>query len=157
MAYHRFHDLDTRIVRIFNTYGPRMRIDDGRVVPNFINQALNNDPLTIYGDGNQTRSFCYVSDLINGIYSLLMSEEHFPVNIGNPAEISILKFAEEINQIIGNTAGIEYKADKRLGDDPQRRQPDITRAKAILNWEPKVNLIEGLSQTITYFRAYLEH
>ena len=106
MAYHRFHGLDTRIVRIFNTYGPRMRIDDGRVVPNFINQALNNQPLTIYGDGSQTRSFCYVSDLIEGIYLLLMSDEHMPVNIGNPAELSILQFAEEINRITGNPAWI---------------------------------------------------
>ncbi len=153
MAYHRFHNLNTRIVRIFNTYGPRMRIDDGRVVPNFINQALNSKPLTVYGDGSQTRSFCYVSDLIEGIYRLLMSEEHFPVNIGNPAEISILRFAEEINHLTGNNAGIEYKADKRLGDDPQRRQPDITRAKKILNWEPTVDLIKGLENTIDYFKS----
>jgi dTDP-glucose 4,6-dehydratase len=155
MAYHRFHNIDTRIVRIFNTYGPRMRIDDGRVVPNFISQALDQKPLTIYGDGSQTRSFCYVSDLIDGIYRLLLSDEHFPVNIGNPAEISILNFAEEINRITGNSAGIEYKLDKRLGDDPQRRQPDITRAKSILNWEPKVNLESGLSQTINYFKTTL--
>jgi dTDP-glucose 4,6-dehydratase len=154
MAYHRFHKLDTRIVRIFNTYGPRMRIDDGRVVPNFINQALTRKPLTVYGDGLQTRSFCYVSDLIEGIYRLLMSEEHFPVNIGNPAEISILRFAEEINRLTGNTAGIEYKADKRLGDDPQRRQPDITRAKTILSWEPQVDLNTGLENTIKFFEAH---
>lgn len=155
MAYHRFHKLDTRIVRIFNTYGPRMRIDDGRVVPNFIEQALTGKPLTVYGDGSQTRSFCYVSDLIEGIYRLLMSDEHFPVNIGNPAEISILRFAEEINRLTGNTAGIDYKADKRLGDDPQRRQPDITRAKTILNWEPKVDLLSGLGETVNYFRKQL--
>jgi dTDP-glucose 4,6-dehydratase len=154
MAYHRFHKLDTRIVRIFNTYGPRMRIDDGRVVPNFIEQALTGKPLTVYGDGSQTRSFCYVSDLIEGIYLLLISEEHFPVNIGNPSEISILRFAEEINRLTGNTAGIEYKADKRLGDDPQRRQPDITRAKTILNWEPKVDLNTGLENTINYFKSH---
>ncbi len=155
MAYHRFHNLDTRIVRIFNTYGPRMRIDDGRVVPNFIDQALHRQPLTVYGDGSQTRSFCFVSDLIDGIYRLLMSDETMPVNIGNPAEISILKFAQEINRITDNSAGIEYKADKRLGDDPQRRQPDIARAKSILQWEPKVELIQGLTQTIDYFKAYL--
>lgn len=155
MAYHRFHGLDTRIVRIFNTYGPRMRIDDGRVVPNFINQALNKLPLTIYGDGSQTRSFCYVSDLIDGIYRLLMSDEHLPVNIGNPAELSILQFAEEINRITGNLTGLEYKADKRLGDDPQRRQPDITRAKELLNWVPLVDLSTGLSQTIDYFKSFM--
>ncbi len=154
MAYHRFHKVDTRIVRIFNTYGPRMRIDDGRVVPNFINQALNGEPLTVYGDGNQTRSFCYVADLIEGIYRLLLSDEHLPVNIGNPAEISILRFAQEINRLTGNKSGIEYKADKRLGDDPQRRQPDISRAKSILDWEPKVDLETGLSKTIDYFKSY---
>lgn len=153
MAYHRFHKLDTRIVRIFNTYGPRMRLDDGRVVPNFILQALKGEPLTVYGDGSQTRSFCYVDDLIDGIYLLLLSDEHFPVNIGNPAEITILQFAEEINRIIGNMAGIEFHATKRLGDDPQRRQPEITRAKTILNWEPKVDLMAGLEKTIDYFRS----
>lgn len=155
MAYHRYHGLDTRIVRIFNTYGPRMRVDDGRVVPNFIMQALNNKPLTIYGDGSQTRSFCYVSDLIEGIYLLLMSEEHLPVNIGNPQEISILQFAEEINRIIGNSTGIVRKMDLRLGDDPQRRQPDITKAKTILNWEPKMDLQSGLALTIDFFRSKL--
>lgn len=153
MAYHRFHKLDTRIVRIFNTYGPRMRLDDGRVVPNFILQALKGEPLTVYGDGSQTRSFCYVDDLIDGIYLLLLSDEHFPVNIGNPAEITILQFAEKINRIIGNKAGIEFHATKRLGDDPQRRQPEITRAKTILNWEPKVDLMAGLEKTIDYFRS----
>ncbi len=153
MAYHRFHKLDTRIVRIFNTYGPRMRLDDGRVVPNFILQALKGQPLTVYGDGAQTRSFCYVDDLIEGIYRLLLSNEHDPVNIGNPAEITILKFAEEINRIIGNPAGIEFFAAKRLGDDPQRRQPDITRAKRILHWEPEINLLTGLKKTIEYFNS----
>ena len=157
MAYHRFHKVDTRIVRIFNTYGPRMRIDDGRVVPNFINQALNGEPLTVYGDGSQTRSFCYVADLVEGIYRLLLSDEHLPVNIGNPAEISILRFAQEINKLTGNKAGIEYKADKRLGDDPQRRQPDISRAKSILQWEPKVDLETGLSKTIEYFNNFISH
>ncbi len=155
MAYHRFHGLDTRIVRIFNTYGPRMRLDDGRVVPNFIMQALNDEPLTIYGDGSQTRSFCYVDDLIEGIYKLLLSDEHFPVNIGNPAEISILEFASVINELTGNKAGIVYKKDKRLGDDPQRRQPDITRASTILGWSPKTELRKGLSLTIDYFRSQL--
>lgn len=153
MAYHRFHKLDTRIVRIFNTYGPRMRLDDGRVVPNFILQALKGQPLTVYGDGAQTRSFCYVDDLIEGIYRLLLSNEHDPVNIGNPAEITILKFAEEINRIIGNQAGIEFHAAKRLGDDPQRRQPDITRARRILHWEPEINLLTGLEKTIEYFNS----
>jgi dTDP-glucose 4,6-dehydratase len=153
MAYHRFHNLDTRIVRIFNTYGPRMRLDDGRVVPNFIDQALQNKPLTIYGDGKQTRSFCYVEDLIEGIYRLLMSDEHDPVNIGNPAEITILQFAEEINRITGNKAGVEFHKDQRLGDDPQRRQPDITRAKTILKWHPEIDLSTGLSRTVDYFKA----
>lgn len=152
MAYHRFHNIDTRIVRIFNTYGPRMRLDDGRVVPNFINQALDGQPLTVYGDGQQTRSFCYVDDLIDGIYRLLLSDEHMPVNIGNPAEISILQFADEINRLTGNTAGIEYRKDQRLGDDPQRRQPEITRAKSILDWEPTVKLEAGLQKTIEYFK-----
>jgi len=153
MAYHRFHGLDTRIVRIFNTYGPRMRIDDGRVVPNFIQQALRKEPLTIYGDGSQTRSFCYVDDLIDGIYKLLLSDEHYPVNLGNPAEISILEFANVINELTENPAGIVYKKDKRLGDDPQRRQPDITRAKNLLNWYPLTDLKDGLAATIEYFKT----
>jgi len=155
MAYHRFHSLDTRIVRIFNTYGPRMRLDDGRVVPNFIMQALHNEPLTIYGDGSQTRSFCYVDDLIQGIHRLLLSDEHLHVNIGNPAEISILEFASVINELTGNKAGIVYKKDKRLGDDPQRRQPDISRAKTIIGWEPTTELRTGLGLTIDYFRSKL--
>lgn len=155
MAYHRFHELDTRIVRIFNTYGPRMRIDDGRVVPNFIQEALLGKPITVYGDGSQTRSFCYVDDLIEGIYRLLMSDEHMPVNIGNPAEISILHFAEVINQMVGNKAGILFEPTRRLGDDPQRRQPDITRAREILHWQPTTNLETGLANTIEYFRAQM--
>lgn len=155
MAYHRYHNLDTRIVRIFNTYGPRMRIDDGRVVPNFIAQALKHEPLTIYGDGLQTRSFCYVDDLVEGIYRLLLSDEHFPVNIGNPAEISIKEFADVINKLTNNSAGLVFKEDKRLGDDPQRRQPDITRAKSILKWQPSVDLEAGLQATISYFREQL--
>lgn len=156
MAYHRYHGLDTRIVRIFNTYGPRMRLDDGRVVPNFILQALHNEPLTIFGDGLQTRSFCYASDLVEGIYRLLLSDEHMPVNIGNPAEITIRQFAETINRIINNPAGIQIKKDLRLDDDPQRRQPDITRAKQILGWEPKISLEEGIKLTIKYFKEKIE-
>ncbi len=152
MAYHRYHGIDTRIVRIFNTYGPRMRLDDGRVVPNFIQQALRGEPLTVYGDGSQTRSFCYVDDLIEGIYRLLLSDEHLPVNIGNPAEITILEFAETINRLVGNKAGIIMKEHLRLGDDPQRRRPDITRAKEILKWEPTISLEEGITKTIPYFK-----
>lgn len=151
MAYHRAHGIDTRIVRIFNTYGPRMSLDDGRVVPNFIQQALRKEPLTIYGDGAQTRSFCYVTDLVEGIYRLLLSDEHDPVNIGNPAETSILQFAETINQLVQNPAGLVFKPDLRLGDDPQRRQPDITRARQILHWEPRIPVAEGLTKTIAYF------
>jgi dTDP-glucose 4,6-dehydratase len=152
MAYHRAHNIDTRIVRIFNTYGPRMRLDDGRVVPNFINQALKNEPLTIYGDGSQTRSFCYVSDLIDGIYRLMLSDEHLPVNLGNSEEISILQFATKINSLLQNSAGLEFKENMFVGHDPQLRQPDITRAKEILNWTPKVRLDEGLRFTIDYFK-----
>lgn len=152
MAYHRYHSVNTRIVRIFNTYGPRMRLDDGRVVPNFIQQALRGEPLTVYGDGSQTRSFCFVDDLIEGIYRLFLSEEHDPVNIGNPAETSILDFAQAINRIVGNKSGIEFKPDLRVGDDPQQRQPDITRARTILKWEPKISLQEGIERTIPYFR-----
>ncbi len=155
MAYHRFHGLDTRIVRIFNTYGPRMRLDDGRVVPNFIQQALLGNPISVYGDGAQTRSFCYVDDLIEGIYRLLLSDEHMPVNIGNPSEISIKEFAEKINAKVGNKSGIFYEEDKRLGDDPQRRQPDITRARTILGWEPSTNLDIGLEKTIRYFQGQM--
>lgn len=153
MAYHRFHGIDTRIVRIFNTYGPRMHLEDGRVVPNFIQQALRKEPLTVYGDGSQTRSFCYVDDLIEGIVRLLYSDEHDPVNIGNPIETSILEFAVTINKIVNNPAGIRYLPESRLEGDPQRRQPDIERAKTILQWEPKVSLEEGLRRTIEYFKA----
>ena len=153
MAYHRYHGINTAIVRIFNTYGPRMRLDDGRVVPNFIQQALRGEPLTIYGDGLQTRSFCFVEDLVEGLVRLLLSEEHNPTNIGNPQEISILEFAQTINRIAGNTAGVFMKPASRLGDDPQRRRPDITRAHDILHWEPKIPLEEGISRTIPYFRA----
>jgi dTDP-glucose 4,6-dehydratase len=155
MAYHRFHDLDTAIVRIFNTYGPRMHLDDGRVVPNFLQQALKGEPLTVYGDGSQTRSFCYVDDLVEGILRLLFSVEHDPVNIGNPTEMTILEFAEVINRVTGNQAGIKIKPRQRGSGDPQRRQPDITRARQILKWEPKVNLEDGLFKTIPYFRHKL--
>lgn len=152
MAYHRFHGIDTRIVRIFNTYGPRMHLEDGRVVPNFIQQALRGEPLTVYGDGSQTRSFCYVDDLIEGIVRLLYSNEHLPVNLGNPQETSILEFAEVINRIVGNKAGIVFQPKGRIEGDPQRRQPDIQRAKEILGWEPQVALEDGLRETIAYFR-----
>lgn len=151
MAYHRFHGIDTRIVRIFNTYGPRMHLDDGRVVPNFIKQALASEPLTIYGDGSQTRSFCYVSDLIDGIYRLLMSDEHDPVNIGNPTETTILEFALAINRLTHNSGGLRYIADQRMPGDPQRRQPDISRARQVLGWTPTIDLETGLLATIPYF------
>jgi dTDP-glucose 4,6-dehydratase len=155
MAYHRFHGLNTRIIRIFNTYGPRMQLEDGRVVPNFIRQALNGEPLTVYGDGSQTRSFCFVDDLIDGIYRLLLSDEHEPVNVGNPAETTILEFAQVINELTGNRAGIIYKQSQRIEGDPQRRQPDITRARKILDWEPQTSLEEGLLCTIPYFKEKL--
>jgi dTDP-glucose 4,6-dehydratase len=151
MAYHRAHGVDTRILRIFNTYGPRMELGDGRVVPNFMAQALRHEPLTVYGDGSQTRSFCYVSDLVEGIVRLLNSNEHMPVNIGNPHEISIKEFAETINRITNNPAGIQYIADGRTQGDPQQRRPDITKAKTLLDWEPKVSLEEGIQRTVEYF------
>lgn len=152
MAYHRAHDVETRIVRIFNTYGPRMRLDDGRVVPNFIGQAIRHEPLTVYGDGSQTRSFQYVDDLIDGIYRLLQSNFNDPVNIGNPHEMSIVDFAHVVNEITSNPAGIVYKEQERIKGDPQTRQPDITRAGEVLKWEPKVELRDGLQKTIEYFR-----
>jgi dTDP-glucose 4,6-dehydratase len=155
MAYHRFHEVDTRIVRIFNTYGPRMHIDDGRVVPNFLKQALQGKPLTIYGDGSQTRSFCYVDDLIEGIYRLLVSDEHEPVNIGNPVETTILEFAHTINEITGNRAGTVFKESERSEGDPQRRRPDISRARELLGWEPQIDLETGLLKTIPYFKRKL--
>lgn len=154
MAYHRFHGLDTRVVRIFNTYGPRMHVNDGRVVPNFLMQALKGEPLTVYGDGKQTRSFCYVDDLIDGIYRLLLSDEHHPVNIGNPTETSILEFATTINEMTDNDE-IIFEPERRGGGDPQRRRPDISRAKSLLGWEPKVSLREGISKTIPYFKEKL--
>jgi dTDP-glucose 4,6-dehydratase len=155
MAYHQMHKIDTRIVRIFNTYGPRMSLDDGRVVPNMVQQALRGQPLSIFGDGAQTRSFCYVDDLVDGIYRLLLSDEHLPVNIGNPTETSILEFARIINQLTGNSADVNYQPDKRFGSDPQRRCPNITRARTLLGWEPKVDLLEGLKRTLTYFKQKL--
>lgn len=151
MAYHRKHGLETRIVRIFNTYGPRMRLNDGRVIPNFVPQALQGQPLTVYGDGSQTRSFCYVSDLVEGIYRLFNSDEVEPVNLGNPNEISILEFARLVNEMTGNDAGIVFKPLPK--DDPRRRKPDISKAKRILGWEPVISLKEGLELTIEYFRG----
>ena len=153
MAYHRYHDVDTRIVRIFNTYGPRMSLTDGRVVPNFIDQALRGEPLTVYGDGKQTRSFQYASDLIEGIYRLLNSDFNDPVNIGNPHELSIREFAEVVNELTDNPGGLVFKESSRIAGDPQTRQPDITRAKEILSWEPTVSLHEGLQKTIEYFKG----
>ena len=153
MAYQRYHGVETRIVRIFNTYGPRMRLNDGRVVPNFIKQALNGEALTVYGEGNQTRSFCYVSDLVDGIYRLLLSDEPLPTNVGNPSEMTILQFAERINALTGNPGGIIYKPLPK--DDPQQRQPDITKARRILGWEPQVELDAGLAETISYFSGRL--
>lgn len=150
MAYHTYHGLETRIVRIFNTYGPRMRLNDGRVLPAFIGQALRGEDLTIFGDGSQTRSFCYVDDLIEGIYRLLFSDYVQPMNIGNPGEITIKQFAEEIIKLTGTTQKVIYKPLPQ--DDPKQRQPDITRAKRILGWEPKVSRAEGLKITYDYFR-----
>lgn len=150
MAYHRFHGVDAKIARIFNTYGPRMRAHDGRVVPAFAMQALRGEPLTVFGDGSQTRSFCFVSDLVDGIYRLLLSEESHPVNLGNPAEMTISEFAREILEITGSTSEIEFR--DLPEDDPKVRQPDIRRAKKLLGWEPKVALRDGLAETIAYFR-----
>ncbi len=154
MAYHRAHGVETRIARIFNTYGPGMRVNDGRVVPNFVCQALSGRDLTVYGDGTQTRSFCFVSDLVRGLVSLLESSSTEPVNIGNPAEITINQFAEEVIQLTGSNSGIVYKPLPE--DDPQVRRPDITRARRQLNWEPEVTLHEGLAQTVPYFKRLIE-
>jgi dTDP-glucose 4,6-dehydratase len=151
MAYHRVHGLETRIVRIFNTYGPRMRPRDGRVVPAFIQQALAGEPLTVFGDGGQTRSFCFVDDLIEGIFRLLMSGESMPVNIGNPHEMTILEFARRIRELIGSSSPIQRRPLPE--DDPKTRQPDITRARTLLGWEPRVPLEVGLARTIEYFRG----
>ena len=154
MAYHRYHRVDTRIVRIFNTYGPRMRLRDGRVVPAFIGQALNGQPLTVFGDGSQTRSFCYVSDLIEGIFKLATSDFHEPINLGNPREMTIQQFANEIIRITGTKSAIEYKP--LPVDDPRVRQPDIARAKEVLGWEPRVDFEEGIQTTIEYFKESLK-
>jgi dTDP-glucose 4,6-dehydratase len=154
LAYHRQHGVDTRIVRIFNTYGPRMDLEDGRALPNLLKQALLGQTLTVYGDGSQTRSFCYVDDLVDGIVRLLYSDEHMPVNIGNPVEMTILEFAKKINKATANKAEITF-VDARSSRDPQRRRPDITRAQELLHWEPKVALEEGLERTIPYFKEKL--
>lgn len=155
MAYHRSHGVNTRIVRIFNTYGPRMRLNDGRALPNFLYQALSGEPITVYGDGKQTRSFCYVSDLLDGIYRLLESEEHGPVNIGNPQELTILEFAERVRALVGGSAPIVFRPLPQ--DDPKQRCPDISKARRLLRWEPKVNLEEGLKLTYEYFRDKVSH
>lgn len=154
MAYHTFHTVETRIIRIFNTYGPRMRLNDGRALPAFIGQALRGEDLTVFGDGSQTRSFCFVDDLVEGIYRLLLSDYHLPVNIGNPNEISLKDFAEEILALTGNKVKITYKS--LPVDDPKQRQPDITKAKQLLQWEPKVNRREGLKITYDYFKSLPE-
>lgn len=150
MAYHRFHGVDTHIVRIFNTYGERMRLDDGRVLPNFVGQALRGEPLTIYGDGTQTRSFCYVSDLVEGIFRLLFQDFHDPVNLGNPAEVTILEFAQEILSLSGSKSSVVYKP--LPADDPRVRRPDISRAQQLLGWDPKIQRREGLLRTLEYYR-----
>lgn len=151
MAYHRSHGLNTHIARIFNTYGPRMRLDDGRALPNFMGQALRNEPLTIYGDGSQTRSFCYIDDLIEGLVRLAVTDFHEPVNLGNPNEVTIRQFAEEILHLSGSSSGIVFKPLPE--DDPRIRRPDITRAQQLLNWSPKIDRTEGLRRTLEYFRS----
>ena len=154
MAYHREHHINTHIVRIFNTYGPRMRLDDGRVVPNLMGQALRGEPLTVYGDGSQTRSFCFVADLVDGIYRLLQADFHEPVNLGNPNEVTILEFAKEILTLSGSKSTIEFRPLPQ--DDPKVRKPDITRARTLLGWEPKVDRHEGMKQTMDFFRGSLK-
>jgi dTDP-glucose 4,6-dehydratase len=156
MAYHRYHHINTGIARIFNTYGPRMRLDDGRVIPNFLQQVIKGEPLTIYGDGSQTRSFCYVDDLIDGIIKLLFSRENLPINIGNPDEMTITELAEAINTMTGNRSELTYLKGKVAGDDPMQRRPDITRARNLLGWTPVVNLEEGLQKTFPYFREKMQ-
>jgi dTDP-glucose 4,6-dehydratase len=153
MAYHRAHNLDTRIVRIFNTYGPRMRMRDGRVVPNFITQALKNEPITVYGKGEQTRSFCYIDDLVRGLHRLLEVEHHLPVNLGNPHEMTVLEFAKKIIALTASKSEIVHQPLPQ--DDPQVRQPDITKARELLGWEPEIDVDEGLQRTIEYFRERL--
>jgi dTDP-glucose 4,6-dehydratase len=153
MAYHRTHGVRTNIARIFNTYGPRMALDDGRVVPAFLDQALRGEPLTVFGDGSQTRSFCYVSDMVEGLVRLANSEERFPVNLGNPVELTILEFAEQIQQLMGIKTPVVHQP--LPSDDPKRRQPSIAKAKKVLGWEPKVNLEDGLRETVEYFKTRL--
>lgn len=157
MAYHRYHGLETRIVRIFNTYGPRMRLDDGRVVPNFIRQAILGEPLTVYDEGTRTRSFCYVSDMVEGIVRLLMSDEVYPVNLGNPQEMTILEFARKVLEVTGSPSEIVFvrPSDERTRDDPMVRRPDISKARRVLGWEPVVSLEEGLARTVEWFRKRL--
>jgi dTDP-glucose 4,6-dehydratase len=157
MAYHRYHGVEIRIARIFNTYGPRMRLDDGRVVPNFVRQALEGVPLTVYGDGKRTRSFCYISDLVEGIVRLLTSDEVTPVNLGNPQEMTILEFAWKVLKLTDGKSEIQFvhPEDERTKDDPMVRQPDITKARQVLGWEPKVSLEEGLERTIEWFKGRL--
>ena len=155
MAYHRYHDLDTRIARIFNTYGPRMRLDDGRVVPNFLCQAIAGQPLTVYGDGAQTRSFCYVDDLVDGLYRLVQADFHEPVNLGNPAEMTIAQLGEAVNRLTGNSASLQLIPNGRAPADPQQRKPDIRRAKEVLDWEPTTPLERGLQNTLADFRKRL--
>ena len=152
-AYYTFHGVETRIIRIFNTYGPRMRLDDGRALPTFLSQALRGEDLTVFGDGSQTRSFCYVDDLVEGIYRLLLSDYTMPVNVGNPAEITLLQFAEEVLALTGSTSKIVYKPLPQ--DDPKQRQPNITKAREILGWEPKVDRHEGLKRTLAYFKEHI--
>ena len=151
MAYHRKYGLRTRIARIFNTYGPRMKLNDGRVVPAFLDQALRGEPITVFGDGSQTRSFCYVSDLVDGLFRLLLSEEVYPVNLGNPNEMTIRQFAEAIRDRINSKSTIVYEPLPE--DDPKQRRPDITKARTLLGWEPKVALADGIEKTIEYFRG----
>ena len=153
MAYYRQHQMDTKIVRIFNTYGPRMRLRDGRIVPNFMRQALSGEPLTVYGDGSQTRSFCYATDLIDGIYRLMLSDEHLPTNIGNPTEFTVLEFAHQVLQLTGSKSEIIFEDLPQ--DDPKQRKPDISKAREVLGWEPKIELAEGLATTLEYFQSRL--
>lgn len=153
MAYHNYHHLETRIIRIFNTYGPRMRLDDGRALPTFMSQALRGEDITVFGDGSQTRSFCYVDDLVDGIYRLLLSDYHKPVNIGNPSEITLLQFAEEVLALTGSKSKIVFEPLPQ--DDPKQRQPDITKAKELLGWEPKVDRHTGLKLTLDYFMKHI--
>jgi dTDP-glucose 4,6-dehydratase len=152
-AYNTFHGLETRIIRIFNTYGPRMRLDDGRALPTFMSQALRGEDITVYGDGSQTRSFCYVDDLVEGIYRLLLSDYTKPVNIGNPSEITLLEFAEDVLKLTGSKSKIVFEPLPQ--DDPKQRQPNITKAKNLLGWEPKVERHEGLKRTLEYFKQHI--